>query len=90
MKVYKLTLYGPGGSCIFLNPEDIENDLEYMNENAERDLQPDEYEPFSIPECIEAIKALGVGETWEHQEGKVECLEMSQDEIDALPDFEGW
>ena len=74
MKVYKLTLYGPGGSCIFLNPEDIENDLEYMNENAE----------------IEAIKALGVGETWEHQEGKVECLEMSQDEIDALPDFEGW
>lgn len=80
VKVYKLTICyvcgKPAGSCIFRHPEDA---LDDMFEHPDEERQ-----------ALKEIKSLSVGEKWQHEDGEIECIEMTQEEFDNLPEFMGW
>ncbi len=84
MKVYCLELYEHGGYCIFINPEDLREDLQEENKHVGKDNIID------VDTTLEKIKNFKPGEVWECDWASAACLEMTEEEFESLPEFEGW
>ena len=45
---------------------------------------------FIVERMIGIIKQLPTGHTWQNERYKVTCSEMSEEEYETLPEFDGW
>ena len=84
VKVYRLELYEHGDYCVFTNPGDLREDLQEENKNVDKENMID------VDMALKYIKNLNPGEAWECDWASVACLEMTKEEFDSLPEFEGW
>lgn len=85
MKVYELFKDDCVGSIIAIGPFDHQTEIEVEAEEKDLNCTKDDIASF-LKDCEE----LNVGEKASLECFTIKCVEMSQEEIDELPEWNGW